>query len=394
MVSARDVVNASDIKNRIGQSLYELAAPLFSQTERSILASKFHDIAQDCFRSHGPEQWRSELCADGTPLEFALALNDVGSMGLRYYIDPHGGPTSLEEAAESIKNLSSLFAPSTAFASNRLIRLSNQHLIDSERSPKTYFIHGLRFSPGQDCVYRIYFNTIWRRREDVLEILKEFLPPDDLIALASPSMATLPLFGVGYDVGEACLEKIKLYMLVDTGRKDCIAAMAGDALGDRAKEMETLMTMAFRQKESDWRMPRMLVTLGLLPESGDREVRLSLPCLMWEWDAFGMLEPVIDEILDQWRLPECFECPTENRTEQLPPWRFRPTHLSMGVSLKNESLSVYFQPARPTTIDKPLRSSSSSLPTDFELPASSTGTLADRSRIFRAMFDTLLNAEA
>lgn len=394
MKSAYQISDISDMKNRIGQFLSELAAPLFCQAERGILISKFHDIAEDCFRSSDPGHWKSELCVGGIPLEFALAIDDSASAGLRYYIDPHCGATSLDEAADSLNHTTPPFAPPTQLASDLIMRLSSKHFIDTERSPKTYFIHGLRFSPGHECVYRIYFNTTWRKRDDVYDILKEFLSHDDLTALASPSIAALPLFGVGYDIPEAGLDKIKLYLLVDTGRHDRVAAIARDLLGNRAAKLEALVRMALNRMAIDWRTPRMLVTIGFMPQRSDREVKFSLPCLMWEWSTFRILEPIVNRILDKWRFPEPIKSQSERASEDLPLWRFMPTHLSLGVSLARESMSVYFHPARPTEIRSPLRIDCSPTPGVHHFPDSPTGTLADRAHIFRAMFDTLLRAEA
>lgn len=382
------------MKDRVGQFLSELTAPLFSQKERPFLVSKFHDIAKDCFRSSEPGNWKSELCAGGMPLEFALAIDDSASIGIRYYIDPHCGATSLDQAAHSINHSTPPLAPSTQLASDLIMRLSRKHLVDTERSPKTYFIHGLRFSPGHECVYRIYFNTTWRKRDDVYDILREFLSHDDLAALASPSIAALPLFGVGYDILEAGLDKIKLYLLVDTGHHDRVAAIAGDLLGNRATKLDALVQLALNRKATDWRTPRMLVTIGLMPQRSDREVKFSLPCLMWEWSTFRILEPIVNRILRKWRFPEPIKSRFEGAAEQLPLWRFMPTHLSLGVSLAGESLSVYFHPARPTEMASPLRIDCSPTLSDHDFPSYPADTLADRAHIFRAMFDTLLKAEA
>ncbi len=107
---------------------------------------KFKDVTKDCFRSNDLGNWNSELCVGATPIEFALAMDDSGSMSLRYVTDPQCRPGSLEEAKRTIENIRSVIALSARPASELLARLSHQHLVDTGGLPKTHFVHGFRFS--------------------------------------------------------------------------------------------------------------------------------------------------------------------------------------------------------------------------------------------------------
>jgi hypothetical protein len=393
MKDVSNICGSSDMRDRIGQFLYDFTAPLFTPMERVAMHSQFNDMAKDCFHSNDSSNWNSELCAGGAPMEFALAIDDSASMSLRYVIDPQCRPGSRAEAISAIENLKSVIAPSTRSASDLLARLSHQHLVDMEPSPRTYFVHGFHFSPGQKGVYRIYFNTESRRRSDVFKILNEYLHPDDTRALSSPSISALDLAGVAYDVLEDGLGNTKLYLLVNSDHRDRISRITGDLLGHRSERIEALLELVANIRGANWKMPQIVLGITVTPQGSHREVKFCLVTFPWEWNSFSMLEPVITSVFNRWHFPERAEFPSANRTCGRPLWRFMPNHLSLGVSPTRESLSVYFQPARPEEIGTTLGIHKPTISENHRGDIYSRDTLDDRARAFRTMFGSLVKAE-
>lgn len=392
----KDVANTcdfSDMRDRIGHFLYDFTAPLFSPMERVDMRHKFNDLAKDCFQSNDFSNWHSELCVGGTPIEFALAMDDSASMSLRYVTDPQCRPGSLGEATRAIENLRPVIAPSTRPASELLALLFRQHLVDAGGSPRTYFVHGFRFSPRQKSAYRIYFNTEWRKRSDVLKILNEFLHYDDIRGLSQPSIAALNFAGVAYDVLEEGVGNVKLYLLVNEDHRDRISRITSDLLGNRSEAQEALFDIVTNIRGPNWKMPQIVLGITVAPQGSHREVKFCLLTFPWEWNRFSVLEPVITSILNRWHFAGRAEFPSANETCCRPPWRFIPNHLSLGVSPTRESLSVYFQPARPEEIGTTPEIGKPTISEKHTFDMHSRETSNDRARAFRTMFGTLMKAE-
>jgi hypothetical protein len=393
MKNVSNICDFSDMRDRIGQFLYDFTAPLFSPMERVAMHSQFNDMAKTCFHSNDSSDWNSELCVGGIPMEFALAIDDSASMSLRYVTDPQCRPGNLAEATRSRKNLQSVTAPSSGPASELLERLFRQHLVDTGHSPKTYFVHGFRFSPGQKSTYRVYFNTEWRKRSDVFKILNEYLQPDNMRALSLPSLAALDFAGVAYDVLDDGLGNMKLYMLVKGDHRERISRITDDLLGHRSRGMDELYEIVSSIRGNNWKVPPIVLGITVAPQGAYREVKFCLLTFPWEWNRFSDLEPVITSILDRWRFPECVEFPAVNETCYRPLWRFMPNHVSLGVSPTRESLSVYFQPARAEEIGTTLGIHEATISENHRCDIHSRDTLDDRARAFRTMFGTLVKAE-
>ena len=384
----------SEMRKRIGRFLEHLTDPLFSPEERTRLVETFSGLTRECFSVEDMEdQWRSELCMHGIPMEFCLIVDRTGAVSLRQVIDVQSGPVSASQAAASVEAYLSLLVGQTHTPRQVVRNLVQKHLPNAENTPRTYVCHSVSFAPGKGAVARYYFNTGWMSRDEVETILSPYLKPDDAEVLRSLPLPAGNYFGTAYDIDDEGVSRVKVYVVLwQDGRKEGLN-LAEHLLGDRVEQMERLLDLVSREKTPPWKLPQMLVGIGLYPEAQQREIRFCFPLLAWEWNAFRNLSPVLASILQRWG----FSRPvTDVETTPADPdslWRFVPTHFSPGISLTGESLGLYFRPVKNVEIPDGFNRSAALSSGNEGAPTLLSAQSDLHQSVFEKMFATLLGVQ-
>ncbi|MEW6137667.1 MAG: tryptophan dimethylallyltransferase family protein [Thermodesulfobacteriota bacterium] len=329
---------------RILQSLIWLTTDVFPSRVQNQMVETFHGLVRPCFEVDSlSNEWKSELCLDGTPVEFAFKVSRTKPT-LRFVVDTHKRPGTWEDAAESIRRYTSVLLP-TEDDQQLLQRIAQEHFKGAGNAVRSYVALSARFDRASGLVPRLYVNTSWKERDELIKLWRPFVSEDILRWLDRPPVAAYPVFGVGYDFVAARVCGLKVYFLMHDHVRERVLELAHETLGEKATSLARMVDLAASLKGPGWRIPPMLASVGFWNDGTEREVKMAIPLVVWEWDTYDSLVPVLSALAREWSplAPENNPSPVSSDE---PLWRFALTHLSLAVSTSDENMTVYFSPAK------------------------------------------------
>jgi hypothetical protein len=290
---------------------------------------------------------RSNLCSDGTPIELSLALDNFGRFAVRFVCDAVYEDLEDAQLRRALRDCGSLTVSPQWPCWPILDSLYERHLEDSPRSSRFKMWHGAGFAPGAPRMAKLYFNTEWRSREEILEILAGFLAADDLGELSdSAFLWSGSRAGVGYDFDASGTRKVKAYVRLPEFRLDAILREAEKHCSTQYASFSELSKLV-----AGWRpfpgASNCVVSLGFLPRHRFHEFKVYIPVQVWGVHDFPALGPVMEKVLQRWNLGSGFALTSPG------PAGFAPTLLSFGVDDSREMMSLYFKPELPSQLLEP-----------------------------------------
>ena len=332
---------------KIFRPVEDLSRGFFSDDLRHRMRHIFYRLVKPCFRNDSPriEQWNSELCSNGTPIEFGFTLYDTHHSALRFVVDTQCRPGTPWDALAAIERDAPAILPSGA-AMETVSRVARRHLKGAGEAVRTYVFHSARCESSQDITGRLYLNCTWRSRRELETILYENLRQHTPICLNTPLLGDEQILGAAYDFGESGVSRFKLYLQIDRDVREKVLAIAVDLLGERALLMGSLLDGVNCLKDPGWCIPPTLLGLGLSADGRHREVKLTLPAMIWEWDTYDELRPVLFSVLSRWGRNQAHQGRDVRISGGKPSPLFRLTQLCIAVSTTDESFTVYFRPLK------------------------------------------------
>lgn len=297
----------------------------------------FRELASRAF-TPGYMSNRAELCADGTPVEFSVALDSHGQVAARFVCDVADARLELTELRQSLRDAAKYVIPSSWSCTPKLDELFARHLSGVRSSTLFKMWHGAGVSPGKPVMGKLYFNCEWLSQKEVLTAISVAAGEDaEQLVAASPYFQTLGCAGVGYDFSPHGLHKVKVYVRVP--QFDLSLALL-EARGlpsidhERCQELLSVITRSVTLSA-----PNYVFSLGFLPRLGLQEwkVYLVLGDMYADICSAGS---ILSVILNRWSF-------TAPQFDFSGPSRFKPTLLAAGVDGQREMASLYFRPFLP-----------------------------------------------
>lgn len=345
MVHLKRQLPTDAIWQRVLKSLLWLTTDIFPSRVQDQMAETFHGLVRPCFEVDSlSNAWKSELCLDGTPVEFGFKVGRRKDPTLRFVVDTHKRPGTWEDAAESIRRYTSVLLP-TEDDQQLLQRIAQEHLKGAGNAVRSYAALSARFDRASGLVPRLYVNTSWKDRDELNKLWRPFISEDILLWLDKPPVAAYPVLGVGYDFVAARVFGLKVYFLMHDHVRERVLELAYDTLGEMEASLAAMLDLAISLKGPGWKIPPLLASLGFWNNGKDREVKMAIPLVVWEWDTCDSLGPVLSALARQWNPLAPEKDPSPISSDE-PLWPFALTHLSLAVSTSDESLTVYFSPAK------------------------------------------------
>lgn len=118
-------------------------------------------------------RWRSDVCADGSPIEFSMAIGG-GDAELRVLVEALSSSPTLIAMQQSARDLTAVLQKEYGAATHRL-DLVDDLFFPAEPSGETAMMHAVIFRPGQPPDFKIYLNPMARGIDNAPHVLKEAL---------------------------------------------------------------------------------------------------------------------------------------------------------------------------------------------------------------------------
>src|SRR5690242_4186998 len=123
--------------------------PLFDADEHVTIPRVFSQLISRVFnedRQAGTQ--RSQLCSDGTPVEFSLSFDSLNRFAIRYVCDTTNGTTPESEWTPALRRTADIVVPTEWQSSALLDRLFEKHLAGVPMENRFRVWHGSGFAPG------------------------------------------------------------------------------------------------------------------------------------------------------------------------------------------------------------------------------------------------------
>jgi Tryptophan dimethylallyltransferase len=279
---------------------------------------------------------RSNLCADGFPVEFSLAFNKDAEIALRFVCDTTDAQADDSDWKRKFRERADHVIPPSGSDPELIDFLFEQHLRDFPAHLRFRVWHGAGFTPGRPRVGKLYFNTEWLPASETNHLLSNFLSEADVVTLASLLLARDAISMVGYDFGEGGLSKVKAYVKSSLYDRDAILQSASLFTEAGACSLLTALDRAERHSKSGTAKTYWL-SFGFLPDSGSREIKIYLHAEEWGWPSLAAIAPVLNETLANWELPPIISGNTSPRG-------IVPTLLAFTARDEQQSAALYFKP--------------------------------------------------
>jgi DMATS type aromatic prenyltransferase len=117
--------------------------------------------------------WRSDACADGSPLEFSMAI-DGGAPELRFLVESLSTTRSLAGMQEAARALTRELEAAYGLATDRL-RTVEDLFFPKDPKGLTAMMHAVILRPGRAPDFKIYLNPMAHGIDRAPEVLKEAL---------------------------------------------------------------------------------------------------------------------------------------------------------------------------------------------------------------------------
>lgn len=118
-------------------------------------------------------KWRSDVCADGSPIEFSMAIGG-GDPELRVLVEALSASPSLRAMQQSARALTRTLEQRHGVATHRLA-LVDDLFFPAEPEGETAMMHAVIFRPKQPPDFKIYLNPMARGIDRAPEVLREAL---------------------------------------------------------------------------------------------------------------------------------------------------------------------------------------------------------------------------
>ncbi len=333
-----DDATASGASGTLSSFFAAWIEPLFPRDEQTRMLEGFAFLVDRAFAAPlGPGSRRSNLCADGTPLEMSLALDNSGRWAIRFVCDVAAGSTA-DESIGFHRALADRVIPDSGSRAEELDWLFGKHLSGALESSRFRVWYGMGFAPQHMDVGKLYFNTEWLSAVQVHEIAARFLSPEMLDGLASiPLLKRESYVGVGYDFDRAGLRKLKTYVrlagLDVAALESSVDCHCRGRQGRFRQLLERVAEACGRPYEDSF-----VASAGYVPRWGKREFKVYLSLAAWGIRDFAATAPLLQAILAGWG----FQAGTLDTSPG--PAGCVPTLLAIGVDDDRELASIYFKP--------------------------------------------------
>jgi len=313
--------------------------PLFPRDEQQRILESFAFLVDRAFTDPIPQgRRRSNLCADGTPLEMSLALDDRGRWAIRFVCDVAAADASDGDSIGFHRYLADRVIPDYGSRAAELDWLFARHLSGALESSRFRVWYGMGFAPGQMELGKLYFNTEWLSSIQVQDIMARLLSPEVLDGLVSiPLLETEPYAGVGYDFDHVGLRKLKVYVRPAEFNVGALVRSVGCHCSGRESSFRQILDRVADARGSPYK-GNFVASAGQVPRLAKREFKVYLPLAAWGIRDFASTAPLLQAILAGWGF----------RTGALDtatgPARCVPTLLAIGVDDDRELASIYFKP--------------------------------------------------
>jgi hypothetical protein len=282
---------------------------------------------------------RSNLCSDGTPIEFSLALDSLGRFAIRFVCDIWDENLEDAEAGSAMLEFGSIAASRDWSCWPTLESLHHLHLQGAPASSRFKMWHGAGFSPGLPRVAKFYFNTEWRSQDETRDILASLLSSEEVAELSDSTFHRLKHWaGVGYDCSQTGIGKVKAYARFAEFRLD---EMLPEVTRHCARQSEAFCDLANLITDGNpfAGTSNCMASVGFFPRHRFHEFKAYVPFEAWGIHQFSEITPMMQRVMARWGIDGGLALASNG------PGGFAPTLLSFGVDDTRETVSLYFRPA-------------------------------------------------
>ena len=324
----------------LAKFLCSWTSSLFPPQEHGEMLKSFNLLTSMAFGTGGQKKLlRSNLCSDGTPLELSLALDDFGRFAVRFVCDVNYGIVPYPSLNESFRAFADSVVPSHNGRSEMLDHLFKAHLAAAKEEARFRVWYGAGFSPERPSIGKLYFNTEWLTLSEILNVASDLVTPGDIKTLANLSiLTTWPVVGVAYDFDSEGLKKVKLYVRPHQLRLDSLLDVVRSVCPERIGAFCQILTSVCGPPEGPIMRGNPVLSVGILPRSNAKEIKLYLQLADLELSSFQALAPLIQRTASGWGYSINFP------DAAVGPQGCSPTVFALGVDDEREMLSMYFKP--------------------------------------------------